>query len=116
MGEKSDNYFGCGTLDNVNDILYFVWWISPEERHRVLQTDTQLTGSFCKYSHAIVTIVIIGPNCSNPSPIKVLDQLGKSSALVVVAWYCSEERWVFYFITETSTGGKMTDLWETKES
>ena len=49
-------------------ILYFVWWICSVEGYRVLQTDTQVLGSFCEFGHVIITIIIICSNSSNPSP------------------------------------------------
>lgn len=84
--------------------------LSPVEFLRVLHAHPFLLSRGEKYRHAVVAVVAVTVDCSDPSPAEVLNQLGEGSALVEVAGDGSKEGRVLLPVTQTLTGGRMAYL------
>lgn len=69
-----------------------------------------------KCSYAAEAIFVIHSYGPNPSPTKVLDQLGQRCALVIVTGDGSEKSGVLLPVTQTGTSSKMADLQWKKQS
>lgn len=84
--------------------------LSPVEFLRVLHTHPFLPSCSEKYGHAVVAIVAVAVDRTDPSPAEELDQLGQGSALVEVTGDGSKEGRVLLPVTQTLTSRGMTYL------
>lgn len=89
--------------------------LSPVEFLRVLHAHPFLLSGSEKYGHAVVAVVAVAVDRSDPSPAEVLDQLGQGPALVEVTGNGSKEGRVLLPVAQTLTSRRMTYLQEKEE-